>query len=238
MKKRVRCPFHNEKTPSLVRRREDWYCYGSCAKAYSIEEVAKKGISEEYEEDEDREREDLVETFRYIKTLPTREIRGLRFPADSRGYYICWPDDSYYKYRLFNPGKGSKYIGPVGYRPPLFWAKKGSLSTLAIVEGEINALTVAKAQESWSVVSPGSATCFSSRNLSTYLTEFKKYNRVIVVLDDDPAGLKGFIEAKSLFLYKLPFVDYVMVPKPDLNERLCDGGIQKVQEVLQGTNRG
>lgn len=186
----------------------------------------------EYTETTDEDKEDLEEKFRYINSLPRQQIRGLEFPADGRGYYVSWPGDLYYKYRLRNPGKGSKYLSPKGHRPSLFWARKRGYPTLFIVEGEISALSVAFALPEVDVCSPGSASMFNSNNLSKYLSLFTLYCTVVVVLDDDAAGLKGLIEAKAAFRYKIPFVTYTQI-KPDANEILVESGKEVLRERLQ-----
>lgn len=236
MKRRIICPFHAEKTESLVQYEGGWFCYGACHKRYTSEEVETKiGVKYEYEEQE-TETEDLNERFEYIRSLPNEAHRGLIFPTDARGYFICWPNGTYYKYRVQNPGKGSKYLGPRGIKPPLFWGKQRNRSQLAIVEGEINALSVAEVMPEWDVCSPGSATMFNAINLSKYLTIFLKYTKIIVILDRDTAGTKGLIESKAFFLYKHPFVDYIQI-KPDANEVLVESGKEELRKILQGTNR-
>lgn len=231
----MRCMWHQEATASLVQRKDGWYCYGSCRKLYTHKEVEDRtGEHYEYEEEE-REPEDLGEAFKYIKSLPLEEVRGLRLPADERGYFITWPSDGYYKYRLYDPGKGPKYIGPRGRKPPMFWARKRGSATLLIAEGEINALSFAKAFEEYDVCSPGSASMFSSESLSFHLPEFKAYGNVLVVLDDDPAGIKAQIETKALFLYKVPFVSFIRM-KEDANHVLCESGPKALRERLQGSS--
>ncbi len=235
MRKRIRCFWHQESTPSLVQRKDGWYCYGVCNKLYTNKEVEDR-TGEHYEyEGEDDEKEDIFETFKYIKSLRNVEYRGLKFPADERGYFIVWPRDEFYKYRLFTPGKGPKYIGPKGIKPPLFWAKCCGRQTLAVVEGEISAMSISLAFPEWDVCSPGSATMFSMDNLSKYLTQFKEYSRVVVILDEDAAGTKGLIEAKAYLLYKIPFISFMQM-SPDPNDVLCDYGKDKLREIVQGAN--
>lgn len=234
MRARIRCPFHNEQTASLVKTSSGWWCYGACNKAYTNKDVEGK-TGNYYEEAPAQEKEDLNETFDYIATLPQKEMRGLQFAADSKGYYICWPNREYYKLRLFTPGRGPKYIGPSGIKPPLFWARKKENSTLLVAEGEVNALSIASALPEVDVCSPGSATMFSSNNLLKYLHIFKSYSTVIVVLDNDAAGTKGLIEAKAFFLYKIPFIHYILL-SPDPNEVLIEQGKEALRKKLQGTN--
>ncbi len=235
MRRRIRCLWHNEATASLVQVKGGWKCYGVCQKLYTNEEVKERtGLHFEYEETDD-EPEDLTERFRYIKSLPRREHRGLTFPTDERGYFICWPNDDFYKYRVQHPGIGSKYLGPKGRKPPLFWARRENRIALYITEGEINALSVAVALPGVDVCSPGSASMFNADNLSKYLTLFKGYSNVVVVLDEDAAGTKGLIEAKAFFLYKIPFISFMQL-KPDANDILCESGKEALREKLQGKN--
>lgn len=233
MKRRIQCPWHHEKTASLVRQKDRWVCYGACHKAYTLEEVAAKtGGKVDYEyQEEDYEKEDLEASIGRIRGLPRASIRGLELPVDDRGYYITWPDGDYYKYRLLNPGTGSKYLGPRGHPVPLFWVRRRGSGTLYISEGEINALSIASAVSD-SVCSPGSASCFNLRILGLHLTQFMQYSNVIVVLDKDAAGLKALIETKAYFLYKLPFVKYIPLEK-DANQVLQDEGKQALREILQ-----
>lgn len=232
MKHRIRCPWHAEKTASLVRRKSDYYCYGSCAKAYTLEEVSQKGIALDYEEDDECQ-ENIEEKFAYIASLPRAKIRGLEFPCDTRGYYVCWPDKSYYKYRFFEPGQGPKYVGPKGHKPPIFWARKLLGGTLYVTEGEINARSVETAISGVSVCSLGSATMFNSTTLNKLLTTLKEYSNVVVVLDKDAAGTKALIETRAAFLYKLPFTRYIQLDR-DANEILVEDGPEKLREALSG----
>lgn len=197
-------------------------------------EVAAKGVSADYEEDED-EPEDIAKEFRYIESLPRRTIRGLQLPADDRGYFIAWPGGVYYKYRFHDAKGGSKYLGPRGHKPPLFWVRKKGQKTLVIVEGEINGLSLGQAFPEYDICSPGSASMFNSQNLSKHLTEFLKYDNILVVLDDDAAGIKGLIETKAFFLYKHPFVSFIRM-SPDCNDVLSEQGPEFLRKKLQGQN--
>lgn len=235
--KKIRCPYHRDKTASLHQYGEYWFCFGSCAKQYTNKEVEEKtGEKYEYEE-EAPEPEDIEEKKKYILALPFKSIRSLEFRCDNRGYYIYWPTGDFYKYRLFEPGKGPKYIGPKGHKPPLFWARRSNANTLSVVEGEINALSIAKAIPDWDVCSPGSATMFSGSNLDKYLHIFKEYSNVVVVLDNDAAGTKALIEAKAFLLYKIPFITFIQTGQ-DANETLCEKGPEALRQALQGSYFG
>ncbi len=234
MRTRIRCPWHNEKTPSLVRQKTAWHCYGACGRNYTQAEVeAKVGEVVPYEECDD-DKEDIQEKLRYIESLPRREIRGLFLPADERSYYITWPDGDFYKARPFNPLRGSKYLGPKGHVPPLYWARKSG-QKLIITEGEINALSIAQAFGNYAVCSPGASSMFGSDKLSKYLPAFLSYDSILVILDDDPAGTKGLIEAKAFFLYKHPFVSFVQL-KTDANDILQESGPEGLRQAVQGAH--
>lgn len=134
MRRRIKCPFHDDGTASLIQYPDSWYCHGACHKKYTNKEVEdKKGVVYTYEEDGD-EKEDIEEEIRYVESLPKTEVRGFTFPTGKTGYYLVWPDKQYYKFRRFIGEP--KYVGPRGHKPPLFWARQRSCQTLAIVEGE------------------------------------------------------------------------------------------------------
>ncbi len=97
-------------------------------------------------------------------------------------------------------------------------------------------MSVARAFERDDVCSPGSATNFSASNLSKYLTAFKEYSKVVVVLDNDAAGIKGLIECRAAFLHKLPFVDYILL-SPDANETLSENGPGALRDQLLRAHR-
>lgn len=230
MRRRINCPFHKDGTASLIQYPGSWYCHGACHKQYTNKEAEeRKGVTYVYEEG-DQQKEDISEEIEYIRSLGKTDLRGFSFPTDLGGYYLVWPDSSYYKYRKFQGEP--KYVGPKGHKPPLFWARQTGLRTLAIVEGEINSLSVASVMESWDVVSPGSASMFNGVTLLKLLTLARNYANVVVILDDDAAGSKGLIECKAAFLYKIPFVTYVKL-KPDANEILIESGKEALRERLQ-----
>lgn len=230
MRKRIHCVFHQEASPSLVWMGDAWRCFGACHKAYTKEEVeARSGIDFGVLPGLDDDKEDLSLTFEYIDSLPVLELRGLKFPCDQRGYYIVWPNNEYYKYRLFEGS--SRYLSPRGYSPPLFWARHHGGGTLAITEGELNSMSVAMVCEEWDVCSPGSASNFNADYLARHLQYFKNYSSIVVILDKDAAGLKGLIETKAYFANKLPFVSYVRMER-DANEVLQQQGRGALREML------
>lgn len=229
MSKKIRCIFHAENTASLVLYKNGFKCFG-CGKRGQLKELPET-LQPLDGEIQDEEPEDLTEKYKYIDSLPRKRIRGFDLPADERGYYITWSDGSCYKYRLYDAGKGPKYVGPRGVKPPLFWARQSKARVLALVEGELNCLSVAQAMEEWAVASPGSASMFNQDNLSKYLPVCKQYSNIVVILDNDNAGIKGLIEAKAYLTYKLPFVEYIQMPV-DANEIYESQGRNVLREVL------
>jgi DNA primase len=229
MSKKIRCVFHAENTASLVLYKNGFKCFG-CGKRGLLKELPEN-LQPLDGEIQDEEPEDLTEKYQYIDSLPRIRVRGFDLPADERGYYITWADGSYYKYRLFNPAKGGKYLSPRGHRPGLFWARQSKARVIAITEGELNSLSVAQAMEEWAVCSPGSASMFNQDNLSKYLPLIKEYSSVVVILDDDTAGIKGLIESKAFLLYKVPFVEFIQMPV-DANEIYESQGRNVLREVL------
>ena len=229
--RRVRCIFHAERTPSLVIRSTHFFCYG-CGRRGPVGDLPSDLVALA-KEDTEEEPEDISSQLEYIGSLRRLKHRGLEFPTDSRGYFIVWPDKSYYKYRLFE-GK-PKYIGPRGYKPPSFWARKEG-QTLALVEGEINALSMSKAFPEYAVMSPGSTTNFNPQVLANNLTHLKSYANIVVILDNDEAGIKALIRTKAYFLYKFPFVDYLLLDQ-DANDLFVESGTEglraRVQKGLQ-----
>jgi hypothetical protein len=190
-----------------------------------------------YEEATPKPKEDLEKKFRYIESLPFTEVRNVALYVDDKGYYITWPNRAYYKHRLFNPGSFGKYLSPSGHAPPLFWARQDGNPTLVMVEGEINALSIAKACRGVDVCSPGSSSLFKQDKLKPYLHLFEKYRTLDIVVDDDEAGIKALIEAKGFFKNKIPFINGIRM-MPDANEVLIGQGTGALRRILQRENCG
>jgi Toprim-like len=189
MPKKIRCPLHDDSTASLALYPSFAYCFGGCGR------LELSALSIEGALPTIQIAEDVVETFRYIDSLPLEFNRGFPFRTDSRGFYITWPDRSFYKKRIFEPGDGPKYIGPRGVQPPPFWARiLNPNAAIMVVEGELNALAVMVAFPECSVVSFGSASEFSRPRIKEFLINLYKRANLCIVLDDDPAGLKAAIE--------------------------------------------
>lgn len=223
---RVLCPRHAENTPSCVIYPSHAWCYGGCGRI----ELSEIGRTPE-DHPKERYKEDLVAARTYIDELPTKTIRGFVLPYDSLGYYLQFPDSNYYKRRNWSD-TGSKYKNPSGHSQPPFWATKVGWGTLAFVEGELNALSIASAFHEWDVVSPGSASDFkkeSSRSLLTYCTV---YNTIVVIVDRDGPGTEAAIHAKGLLVGKVPYVHILLMPN-DPNELLIEKGKDGLREEVE-----
>jgi DNA primase len=235
MNKKILCVFHEESTPSLVLYKDGFKCYG-CGVFGKLEELEGVEIPPK-EELESEPPEDLQYSLTRILSLSDAEVRGLTFPADNSGYYIVWPDHSYYKKRFWEPGKGPKYIGARGHTRGLFWARKEGNDTLAIVEGEINALSVAKAMPGIDVVSPGGVGDFTERKAKQQLTSYYRYSTIVVIADADKPGAEAIINTMSvLWANKIKAVGLPM--QPDANEVLINDGPGKLKEQIEKAIKG
>ncbi len=224
MTQRILCPFHEERTPSFVLYEDHGFCY-SCGKSAS-----RHNLSSVYQgswEPSPEVQEDLGESISRIRSLPKRDVRGLRLHSDDFSYYIVWPDGSYYKRRFYDP-KGPKYIGATGHRkPPYVASAKGD--TLILVEGELNAMSIAEAFPDLSVVSPGG--CGDFRHVSKWLTSCQLYSTILVIADRDAPGAEACIEAMSQLQGKVPRIIAHLMPK-DANEVLVNEGPEKLREEI------
>jgi hypothetical protein len=225
---KVHCPRHEDQFPSCEVYETSAYCFAGCG-SIPLEELkldSKVEIKEKY-------RENLKERREYIDKLPRQEVRGFTFPADEMGYYITWPDSDYYKCRLWNPPeKAAKYKNPSGHPQPPFRAQRGRGTTLILVEGEINALSVGKAFPEHDVISPGSASDFMAKKLDKDLWEFSQYAKVVIVVDRDAPGTAAAIHLKSKLMQKVPYVNIVLMQE-DANQILVEKGVEALRDDLQ-----
>jgi hypothetical protein len=224
MSKLILCPWHEESTPSLAIYHDGYKCYG-CGKYGPLSDLGMEGA----DIPPPKPAENLVEKFDYIRSLPGVEVRGFSFPADDEAFYICWPDESYYKARLFNPRKG-KYLNPSGHKQPMLFVRHEGNRELVVVEGELNALSVAKACPEVDVWCPGSASNFKSTKWSRYLNFLLQYSRILVVADRDAAGAEACIEIMSQLQGKVQEIKAHLM-SPDANDVLtgCGSGILRTQ---------
>jgi hypothetical protein len=164
-----------------------------------------------------------------IALLPEVSVRGLSLPADGDSYYLVWPGARYYKRRKFFPGDGPKYICPRGHSKPLYLARPEG-SALAIVEGELNALSIANVTSEFAVCSPGGVGDFNEKTLEKNWAFFSSFSRFLIVTDKDRPGLEAAKKLKPELLRISPYVRTVLM-EPDANELLQAG---KLAEVVQG----
>jgi len=233
---RIHCVRHSESTPSLVVYESHAFCYGGCGRI----ELSELGRQMADKPKEPRYVEDLKKKLDYIASLPTKLIRGFNLPYDDSGYYCVWPSGDYYKLRVWNPGAKDKYRGASGHPKPVFWARQGralhehgASRTLAIVEGEFNALSIAEAFPEWDVCSPGSASDFKTEKTRRFLLTYcSSYCTVVIVADKDGPGTEAAIHAKSLLIGKVPNIPIILMEK-DANEILIETGKDALRQRIK-----
>lgn len=232
MTDKILCKWHKEDTPSLHIYENGYHCFG-CGKHGPLTDLELPPGRPKYVEN-------VTETIEYIRTLPIKAIRRLQMPQDATFYYILWPNLNYYKRRLISDsgesGRSSKYLCPSGNPKPLFFASHGDeqhLDTLYIVEGEINALSLAECYPNCAdaICSPGGAAEFTSRK---YLTEYKRYGRFVLVADNDPAGIQALTDLKKELLRHSPYVHCIAMDK-DFNDLLQESkDISEYKKTVDG----
>lgn len=217
---RILCPVHEEETPSCVVYEDHWKCFG-CGASGPLSQLGLEGARAVPQ----RPPVNLEEECARIAALPRASVRGLSLPVDDRGYYILWPCGGYYKHRLFFPRPGQKYIGPRGHKKPPFWARRDAGNkALFLVEGELNALSLAQAPsaDGWDICSPGGVGDFKE----SLLPLFTSYTRFCLVLDKDQPGLDAGKKMKDMLVRLTPYVELRLV-QPDLNELLQNERLQE-----------
>lgn len=225
---RILCPRHQEKTPSCIVYSNGYKCY-SCGAWGPLSDLT--GVPLPPIEPE-QEPEDLEATFAYIDSLPKQEIRGLMLPVDGKGYYIVWPGRKYYKYRFFEPGK-AKYIGARGHQKPMFLGGYGIGDTCVVIEGEINALSLAQAFPGLTILSPGGSGDFSQkRTIQYYRMYYRFYDKIVILVDQDAAGARAAMDLMGYLKARGHQVHWKLM-KPDANDLLCGGGSAKLQEEIR-----
>jgi hypothetical protein len=220
MRKRYHCPRHSEATPSAVVYGDTYHCFGCGSRGPVTELGLSAGEAQpEYVED-------VKASIENIQSLPKRNIRGFDLHYNARGYYLLWPNFSYYKFRSFDDNTGGgKYRGPSGVKKtPFVLGNNGGTvrgDRLVLVEGEFNALSLASLEiPDLYIVSPGGAGDFYSKNSERYLQDYLKFSSIDIVVDNDAPGLLAGIEMKSKLAAKgadAYAISIVLVDK-DFNE--------------------
>ena len=235
MSKKILCPFHKEDTPSCVLYADGFKCFG-CGAHGALEELEGVELPPR-EELEPEPPEDLAKAYDYINALPKTLQRGLFLPTDDHSYFVTWPNETYYKRRFKNPGDGPKYVGARGHKRPLFWARQEGHKVLALVEGEINALSVARAFDNIDVVSPGGVGDFSEKKLSKWLTRYYRYSTILILADADKPGAEAIINALAVcWASKIQAIGIPMAR--DANDLLVGSGVGKLREEIKARSKG
>lgn len=153
-------------------------------------------------------------------------LRALSFHADSEGYYILWPDKSYYKYRTFNGS--TRYLGPSGHKPPIF-IYPGRKEHLILVEGEINCMSLKQAYYT-NEISIGSFGGIN--NCYNYIDTYSLYSTIHVIVDRDSPGVVNGLNLKEILINKGKRVQLVALPK-DFNDVLVESGVSGIQQICK-----
>lgn len=173
--------------------------------------------------------EDIQQSIARIEALPTQEIRGLVLPYDNTGYYIVWPDKNYYKCRVWlgNP----KYKNPAGVTQPWLNLLAKDNKIAVIIEGELNALSVATLNLPIDIYCPGSANSFKLAKSDISLTKLVDYDTILLVADKDTAGVSAILNLKKEIIQYNPGVVLKLV-SPDYNQILQTYGKTGIKEDL------
>lgn len=229
----IKCIFHEEDTASLAIYHDGFKCYG-CGRYGPLSDLEGVDVPKV----EPKQIEDLKKTFEYINSLPVQKIRGLELPADDQCYYLCWPNEKYYKARYFEPIRG-KYRNPTGHKQPTLWVRQLGYPVLLVVEGEMNALSIAEIPKlRVDICSPGSAGNFQSKVLPRELTSYYRYSTIVIVADRDGPGADACINLMSALSGRVPSVRAHLMQK-DANEILVGGGVEKLKkEIIRAIGKG
>lgn len=222
---KILCPFHADTNPSMELYDDGHgYCF-VCGKSTKMLGALTAGPASK------KEAENIQESIAAIKRLPAKWIRGLWMHYSDDGYYVIWPNDEYYKMRTYS-GK-PRYIAPTGHTPPLLWAKDNfpvGNDTLIIIEGEINALSLAMVVENCDIVSPGASTNFHSKE-ADLLKVASGYDNVVVWTDYDSAGIHA-IWGLLPVLCNRGIKASQITPELDANDMLMKYGIEVFKDVF------
>lgn len=217
---KILCPYHEDTNPSMEVYDDYSHCF-VCGAHVPNRQVGVKSAKVLK-----KTPTDIKTEISYIQTLPTRRIRGLDVPYDSKGFYIVWPSGQFYKRRSFQDE--ARYLAPTGVKAPLL-KYSGKLKTIAVIEGELNAISAyesiksSKNCEYATIASPGAATEFKR-----FIGEYLGYDRIILILDSDAAGIVAGLETKEMLL-KLNKHASLVLKDTDYNDTLQLSGISEVK---------
>lgn len=183
---KILCPYHHDTTPSMHVYEEYSYCFVCSARVKN----SKVGIvpSQMHVPGQFSIEDKLLE----IHALPVNLYRGLLLPADEKGVYITWPNDTYYKKRYY---KGEpRYTCPKGKPQPLLIYKGNS--HLVLIEGELNALSACVATQCKETI----ASAGSANDMKRHIKEYLKYKTITIIVDHDAPGIAFGLEMKDNLL--------------------------------------
>lgn len=218
--RKVNCEKHPDNTPSLALYSDgSGYCF-SCQTRFS--DIGEKVFTVP------EPLEDMDESVKRILELPTTSVRGLDLHFDNMGYYIVWPDKSYYKHRQWLVGEGyPKYRNPKGVPQPWLTLTKPKPNLTqpycVIIEGEINAMSLNAVRPDIDVYCPGSAGAFKLNKSTITFTALESYDKIFLVADKDTAGISAVLKLKKEIIEYNPWVELKLV-KPDYNDILQQNG--------------
>lgn len=228
--KKINCPNpdHEDAVASCaVYEKGDAYCFGCQTYFKEVEKPVKQEVF----------KEDLDAKIYYIRNLPIREIRGLKFPFDDKGYYIQWPDSHYYKLRRWDDSDGrGRYVSPSGhFKPPYilnckYWSLMSDV--IVFVEGEINAASLATIFPCADIVSPGGVSSFTDKYMINELPTLVNYAKIYICVDADAAGLEAAIKLKTLARQYCSNITINLMEK-DFNQILIERGKDGIKEEFE-----
>lgn len=224
--KKIQCPSpeHVDTDPSCALYADgSAYCFGCLTYFSNVADPVKV----------ERVVDDLPERLKYINGLPKETLRGISLPFDNLGYYIVWPDSSYYKRRNWTfDSDRSRYYNPRGHTQPLF-ILHGDNRQLIAVEGELNALSLRESGLEATVVSPGSAGNFKQNVFRNYLRTHTQYSTILLLVDNDSPGVEACLTAMSyLSGTRSLVIPYLM--NNDCNEILITHGKEELKNKIKG----
>lgn len=213
------CPAHEDATPSLHLYPDGAFCF-VCGYSCPLEAIGNEVKAIRLPP------QDLPSMLSYIESLTPKLIRGLWLPSDERGYYVVWPDNKYYKQRLFRGD--ARYKGPRGHRAPLFRYHRDS-KNLVIVEGELNAMSLLQIMPDIDaeVVSPGSC-----NEMIRHLNKYLLFDRVWCIVDKDAPGVANGLALKDeLRRFNKPCT--LIALETDINDHLSSKEEEKITKHLE-----
>lgn len=217
---RILCPYHKESTPSMVLYEDGAYhCFGCGAHGFGDQRPTTVVKS----------KEDLAKTLEYINSLENKPFRGLIVPQDTQYAYIVWPQNTYYIRRTLDNSE-PKYKNPAGHEKPLLQFDRNK-QNLIIVEGQINAISLAETYIKHTIVCPGGANDLYNDKNYPYYTQFQY---ITIVADNDAAGAWGAIKLKTDLLAKDFSLNIkIKLVNEDANDILVKYGVDTLEKEIE-----